>query len=286
MGFVGFTCRQAFAKPRAVSASITLSDQTAIITGANVGLGLATARDLLAHDLSRLILSVRSLPKGEAARDDLLKTYPNATIEVWELDYENFACITAFGERAKALDRLDIVILSAGVKKLSYAASPTGHEASVQVNHLGTALLSLLLLPKLKATAKATGKPSRLTIVTSEVHMWATFKEQSAPNIIKAMDEKSSFSAPERYHATKLLNVLWARELAEKVAGEEVIINTVNPGLCMSELHREETSAGFKGFASIFGWSCQQGGWTLVDAAVAKGRESHGGYLSEQKMVP
>jgi NAD(P)-dependent dehydrogenase (short-subunit alcohol dehydrogenase family) len=64
--------------------------------------------------------------------------------------------ITAFAERAKTLDSLDIAVLNAGVMKQTHAvASSTGHEDTIQVNYLSTALVALLLLPILKDKAKA-----------------------------------------------------------------------------------------------------------------------------------
>lgn len=71
-------------------------------------------------------------------------------IDVWEQDCESFESIINFGERAKALDRLDIVLLNTGTSKVEWIESPTGHEATVQVNHLATAIT--LLTPPTTAT--------------------------------------------------------------------------------------------------------------------------------------
>ena len=84
--------------------------------------------------------------------------------------------------------------------------------------------------------------------------MWTPMKERSAPNILRKMDEKDTFAVPERYNTSKLVNVLWARQLALKVDASEVVINTVNQGLCWSSLHRDNTSAGLRIFKKIFAW--------------------------------
>jgi NAD(P)-dependent dehydrogenase (short-subunit alcohol dehydrogenase family) len=102
------------------------------------------------------------------------------------------------------------------------------------------------------------------------------------------MDEPSSFgSGMERYNTSKLLNVLWLRELSARVnsgdedgKGHDVLINGVNPGLCASELHRSDTTPGVGLFNKIFAWSAREGGHCLVDAAVVQGEM--GGYVSEQ----
>lgn len=125
-----------------------------------------------------------------------------------------------------------------------------------------------------------------MTITSSEVHMWTPMKERSAPNILRKMDEKDTFAVPERYNTSKLVNVvLWARELASKVDASEVVINTVNPGLCWSPLHRDNTSAGLRIFRNIFAWTAAQGGHCLVEAATVQQAESYGGYISEQKLI-
>lgn len=170
-GFLGFIYRQVTFKPKPLSSSVDLQDQTALIMGANAGLGLEAAKELVSHGLKRLILGVRSLTtKGEAAKEAIQQINLNCHIEVWALDHESFDSITSFAERAAALDRLDLVLLNAGVKNLEYSTSPTGHESNVQINHLGTSLLSILLLSTLRKTAGTTMRPSRLTIVSSEVH--------------------------------------------------------------------------------------------------------------------
>ncbi|KAI4209167.1 MAG: hypothetical protein Q9214_000094 [Letrouitia sp. 1 TL-2023] len=286
MGFFGFMYRQKTAHPAPVPFH-DLSGQTVLITGANVGIGMEAARQLIAFKASRVIMAVRSLPKGEEAKNQLLKGNPACDVQVWKLDMDSFDSVMGFGKRAQELDRLDVALLNAGVKKQAYERNnATGHETTIQVNHLGTALLSIFLLPILRQTATRYRKPSRMTITASEVHMWTPFKEQSAPNIIQELDDEKTWSSPDRYNVSKLLNVLWARELASKVDSKDIVINTVNPGLVQSSLHRENTSAAEKKFTAFFGWSTEEGGRTLVNAAVAQGPETHGGYMSECKPTP
>ncbi|KAL2797384.1 dehydrogenase [Aspergillus keveii] len=287
-GMLGFLYHQLTFTPKPLPSSIDLTGQTALITGGNVGLGLEAAKQLADRRLSRLILGVRTISKGEAARDKICRQFPDCQVDVWPLDMETFESMRAFGQRIKSLDRLDIAILSAGIKLLEYTRAPTGHEAHVQVNHLATSLLSLLVLPTLRSTAHKYSQPTRLTIVTSEVHFWCKFASQHAPQILSAMDEPSSFgSGMERYNTSKLLNVLWLRELSARVnsgdedgKGHDVLINGVNPGLCASELHRSDTTPGVGLFNKIFAWSAREGGHCLVDAAVVQGEM--GGYVSEQ----
>ncbi|KAJ8129004.1 hypothetical protein O1611_g4629 [Lasiodiplodia mahajangana] len=182
-----------------------------------------------------------------------------------------------------------MVILNAGVKNVDYVQSKTGHESHVQVNHLATALLSLHMLGPLETTAKTNGTPGRLTIVSSENHFWAKFKELNAPNVIKELNtSRACFqgfdkTSIERYSTSKLLNVLWTRELSKRTwdLGMNIVINTVNPGFCASSLHRADPNAGKA--VSLLGWTAAQGGHCLADAVTCHGG-SHGIYLSEQKV--
>lgn len=290
-GILGFVWNQLTYKPKPLPPQTSLEGQTVLITGGNVGLGFEAAKDLASHKPSRLILAVRDTDKGEVAKKEILKGRPGVGLEIWKLDYDSYDSILAFGARVQSLSRLDYALLNAGVKNYKYDTSKQGHEASVQVNHIGTSLVSLQVLPALQRTAKATGKPSRLTIVSSEGHFWIPFKERTAPHILKRMDEKDSFGRQmNRYYTTKLLNVLWTRELAEKVNPSQVIINTVNPGFCYSGLHRNEKTGIIKIFLWAFGWTTQKGGHCLTDALVGHGDSDkfpiHGQYLSEQRVVP
>ncbi|PYI09450.1 dehydrogenase [Aspergillus sclerotiicarbonarius CBS 121057] len=282
-GLLGFMYRQLSFTPKPLPQEINLSGKTAIVTGGNVGLGLESAKQLASRGLSRVILAVRTPSKGEAAKQEIIRESPSCDVQVWQLDQESYDSMRAFGERAQTLDRLDIVILCAGVKLLEFTKSNSGHEMNVQVNHLGTALLSLLLLDPLQQTAKKKGTPSRLTIVTSEVHFWTEFKEKNAPDTLARMDEPDSFGqGMDRYNSSKLLNVLWLRELNSKT-GSDVIINGVNPGLCASSLHRSDTTPGIGTFNTVFAWTPAQGGHCLVDAAV-RHPDNRGAYISEQKV--
>jgi len=143
--------------------AISLTGKTAIVTGANTGLGLEIARQLLDHGLSKLILAVRDEVKGQNARAELLsgRDSSDLSIEVWQLDMLSYESITTFVERIKGLPSLDIAVLNAGVMKQIYTtSSSTGHEDTTQVNFLSTALLAILLLPILNPKSKS--KPNEL----------------------------------------------------------------------------------------------------------------------------
>lgn len=232
MTLLGSIVRQFVSIP-SLPATLSFKGQTVLITGANTGLGLATARECVGRGAEKVILAVRDQAKGDAAKASIQKSYPSApgSIDVWHLDLLSFDSVLAIGKRAAQLPRLDVALLNAGVFKFAWSTSADGFETGLQVNHLATALLALELLPTLKRTSKELGSPSRLTFTSAETHMFTKFDEQSADNTIKALNTKELYKdAMDRYCVTKLLNVFWARELAARTPREEVIVNYFNPG--------------------------------------------------------
>ncbi|KAK7756865.1 hypothetical protein SLS62_001310 [Diatrype stigma] len=296
-GFLSFAYHQLTFRPQPLPPTVRLDGQTAIVTGSSAGLGFEAAAELAAHGLARLVLAVRSEARGEAARARIAAASPACDVRAWLLDQDDLA------DRARTqLDRLDIACLNAGLKRLRFglaaAAAPqqTQHEAHVQVNHPGTALLSLLLLSPLRRTARATGSPSRLTITASSVAFYGAPTELLLPRdggssgMLQWLDDPASFGrdgSADRYNLSKLLNVLWMRALAARVDGAEdrvvVVINALNPGYCRSEFHRADPGAERLG--RWVAWSAEQGAWHITDAAT-RHPDSHGQYLSEQRIRP
>ncbi|KAI0122336.1 retinol dehydrogenase 12 [Daldinia grandis] len=288
-----FMKRQLFVNPPVASQKeVNLEGKTAIVTGSNTGIGLECARQLLDLGISHLILAVRNQLKGEDAKKQLLagKNSDKHTIEIWPLDLSSYASITSLAERAKGLDRLDILINNAGVSKLAYERNTsTRHEETVQVNYLSLALVTILFLPIMKEK-NLPERPGRIVLVNSDVSSWAKFKERDSVPLIPALDEEPSFLLQERYYTSKLLGQLFLTELAKRVPPTVAIVNAPNPGLCKSGLFREfdGTIGGFLFgiFQSIFARTASVGARGLTDAAVKHGQESHGQYLEDGKVQP
>ena len=194
---------------------LDLSSQTVIVTGANSGLGLEAARQYLLLGVSRLILAVRTVSKGEDARKYLLSdptvksANAKADITVMALDMDSEASVVVFANQVKRqFDVCDILLLNAGVALMKYETSASGHERTMQVNYHSTALLALELLPLLETTAEKRGRPSRLSIVGSLMHMSNTLKANPVKDeetVAAHWDEKAGFSATKRYGDSKLM---------------------------------------------------------------------------------
>jgi NAD(P)-dependent dehydrogenase (short-subunit alcohol dehydrogenase family) len=126
-----FFYNQLTVKPTEVC-DVDLQGKTAIVTGANSGVGFESSRQLLDLGLSKLILAVRNEEKGKAALAKLSqgRTLDVNAIEVWLIDFSDYSSVVSFAERTKSLERLDIVILSVGIFPATPIYCATGHPTS------------------------------------------------------------------------------------------------------------------------------------------------------------
>lgn len=109
--------------------------QTVIVTGSNTGLGLEASRHLCRLNASLVILAVRNLTKGAAAKDSILARTgrPSNSIEVWELDMNSFDSVKAFVARANKLQRLDAILENAGMMTQHFNLV-AGYESTITTN--------------------------------------------------------------------------------------------------------------------------------------------------------
>ncbi|CAJ2502424.1 Uu.00g098180.m01.CDS01 [Anthostomella pinea] len=273
---------------------VDLEGQTAIVTGYNVGIGLECSRQLLDLGLSKLILAVRKENKGKAAAVELStgRDTPEDTIEVWKLDYSSYDSIRSFVERARTLNRLDIAILNAGILKGKMDFNPdTGHEETVQVNYLSTALLAILLPPVMKAKRSIQQKAGRITITSSDVGAWAAFNERDENPLLPSFARTGTTDLFERNCVTKLLVQLSLVELAKRVPASVAVINAATPMMVHDSQISRETAQSLLGkakevFRRRVGYTAGVGSRMITDAAVNHGEETHGQYLGLQKLKP
>ena len=140
----------------------SLTGRVALVTGANSGLGLETAR-ALAGAGAHVILAARSAQKAGAARADIRATFPSASLEVLAMDLASQASVkTAAGAVVKKHPTLDILVNNAGVMALPEGRTEDGYETQLGVDHLGHWTLTALLLPSLLRAEAA-----RVVTVTS-----------------------------------------------------------------------------------------------------------------------
>ncbi|KAJ7504305.1 hypothetical protein B0H11DRAFT_1981586 [Mycena galericulata] len=265
---------QLFAKLQDTKADLT--GRTLIVTGSNTGLGLALAIRLARLNPAQLILAVRDLKKGDAAKENIIaQTGFAGSLEVWELDMAEFESVKKFAERANStLERLDGAVLNAGINVLKWGLTPDGWERTLQINALSTGLLGVLLLPLLQATTRlpaphpnASQLLPHLTFTGSTIMYIAEFAQKSAPKILQAMNDEFQSNLFDRYHTTKLFDLFLARKIAALPQAQGVVVNAVCPGLCSSELARDiEIPAFIIYILSLLAWTTTKGSLNMLYA--------------------
>ncbi|KAF2651111.1 NAD(P)-binding protein [Lophiostoma macrostomum CBS 122681] len=268
----------------------SFQDRTYIVTGANTGLGLATAKNLVALSARRVILAVRSQARGDAAVHLIeQETGRQGVAEVWLLDFASFESVTAFAQRVDLEfqgERLDGVVCNASVAMETWE-TVKGVEMDVMVNVLGTFLLSLLVLPRLRSSARTTGQEAYLSIVTSGAGFFekGTLEQIKEKGVLDLVEELSREGAEMGYCITKLMQIYAVRELAALLPDDEsgVVIDMVSPGLVYTDLDRHgslATKLSLKVMRAFMGRTADVACRTVLHG-VSAGREAHGKYLSE-----
>jgi NAD(P)-dependent dehydrogenase (short-subunit alcohol dehydrogenase family) len=203
-----------------------LTGKITVVTGANSGLGFECSQTF-AEKGATVVMTARNLEKGKKAKTEILKAYPNASLDLMKLDVGDLASVREFAEAFKAkYDRLDILLNNAGVMAIPRQETPDGFEMQLGVNHLGHFALTGLLLEVIVKTPKA-----RIHNVTSSAN-WT-----GAINFDDLMGEKE-YSRWGAYGQSKLANVFFTYELQKRLtaAGYDTITNTSHPGLVIGNL--------------------------------------------------
>jgi len=203
-----------------------MNGRICIVTGATHGIGRATARALAASGATVLVHG-RDLARARAVAEDISRDTANPEVRFVQADFAQLAQVRRLAQELQSLlPRLDVLINNAAVMAAARARSAEGYDLTFAVNHLAPFLLTNLLLDKLKASA-----PARVIVVASEAHRRATLDFGDLMNA----GASGWWTAYER---SKLANVLFARELARRLAGTGVTVNALHPGVVRSQLFR------------------------------------------------
>ena len=204
----------------------TPSGRVAIVTGGNSGIGLETVVGLARHG-DTVVIAARNTEKAAAAVSQVRdRTDAGDRICALPLDLASFASVRRFADAFEArFDRCDVLIANAGLMLNERRLTEDGHEVQFQTNHLGLFLLVELLRDRLVGSA-----PARIVIVSSGAHKvghrYLDFDDLDW--------ERRRYRGFAAYAATKLMNVLFARELAQRLAGTGVTANALHPGFVRS----------------------------------------------------
>ncbi|XP_071868537.1 retinol dehydrogenase 13 [Bombus fervidus] len=203
-----------------------LNDNVIIITGANTGIGKEIARDLAKREAT-VIMACRDMEKCENTRRDIVIESRNKYVYCRPCDLASQKGIRDFVEQfKKEHKKLHILINNAGVMRCPKMYTQEGIELQFGVNHIGHFLLTNLLLDTLKDSA-----PSRIVNVSSSAHKRGKIKFDDLNN-------DKTYEPGEAYAQSKLANILFTKELANKLKGTGVTVNAVHPGIVRTEIMR------------------------------------------------
>lgn len=214
--------------------------KTVLITGANSGLGRATAAELLRLG-ARVIMGCRDRARAEEAAGQLRRDLRQAggppepgpdacgagELVIKELDLASLRSVRAFCQEVLQEEpRLDVLINNAGIFQCPYTKTEDGFEMQFGVNHLGHFLLTHLLLGLLKSSA-----PSRIVVVSSKLYKYGDINFED-------LNSEQSYNKSFCYSRSKLANILFTRELARRLEGTNVTVNVLHPGIVRTNLGR------------------------------------------------
>jgi retinol dehydrogenase 12 len=196
-----------------------MNNKTALITGANSGVGLATAKGLASSGFD-LILLVRGIQKAESTKEEILKYFPNTKIDYEIADLEDIDSVIKASENIKKrYSKIDRLLNNAGYSPDVIEFTKDGYEKSFIANHLGHFVLTINLLDLLEASGEG-----RVISVSSAAHALGKvsrmfLKNNTNTNIFKA------------YGDGKLANILFTKGLAKRLAGKPVLAFCLHPGV-------------------------------------------------------
>jgi NAD(P)-dependent dehydrogenase (short-subunit alcohol dehydrogenase family) len=201
------------------------SGRTAVITGANSGIGYCTARELARHG-AEVVLACRSEQRGKEAVERLHAESPGGQVRFKRLDLADLSSVRSFANEYDS-DRLDLLINNAGVMAIPYARTADGFETQFGVNHLGHFALTGLLLPRLLATPQ-----SRVVSLSSTMHA------ASKIDLDNLNSTERRYRRWTAYGRSKGADLLFIHELARrlKATGAGTVAAAAHPGFAATNL--------------------------------------------------
>lgn len=203
-----------------------------MITGANSGIGKATALGLVKMGTT-VVMVCRNRNRGEAAMDEIKAQSGNESVELMIADLASQKSIRQLvKDFTDKYQQLHVLINNAGVAKANRTLTVDGIETTFAINYLALFLLTNLLLDALKAST-----PARIVNVSSMVHKWGAIDFDN-------LQGEKRYDMDKAYNQSKLAIVLFTYELARRLQGTGVTVNSLEPGLVATDFGREYT--GFK----------------------------------------
>jgi retinol dehydrogenase-12 len=207
---------------------VDLSGRVAVVTGANRGMGQETAREL-ARVGADLVLACRSTDRGETAKADIMSTTGATAITVMEIDLSSPPSVRAFATAlARRFATVDVLVNNAAASLQTREATPEGVERTCATNVLGPHLLTTLLVPALRASGHG-----RIVNVST--------RAAGGLDLSDVQYERRRYSAIGAYRASKQASRMLTWALVDRLEGQPVTANALNPGYVLTELTRNAT---------------------------------------------
>lgn len=260
-----------------------MATKTVLITGANSGVGLATAK-ALAKKSYTVILCCRNEQKALAAKQEVQLSGPTAKVDVVLADLADLESVRQVAKTiSSTYTRLDVLINNAGYTPATVEFTPDGIEKSFYASHIGHFVLTWHLLDLLKKTAAETGDV-RIINLSSSIHSMG-----QKSRFFRRIDSLSAWSA---YADDKLANILFTRAAAHTLAGTGITAYAVHPGVVQTNFGID--SPGLLGqvfkLGGVFMRSPEKGAQTSVFLASAPlksiGQRNNGGYFADSQPKP
>ena len=237
------------------------SGRTALVTGANSGLGLHTCLELARHG-ARVLMACRDPARGRASLARVKAEVPTADAELVLLDLASLAGVrTAAEQVAGRIPRLDVLVCNAGVMAPPRGLTADGFELQLGINHLGHFALVGRLMPQVLAAPDA-----RVVVVSSAAH---NFGRVSFEDL---MGERR-YRRWRAYGQSKLANLLFARELSRRTrtGAAHLTVAAAHPGYAATELQSKQSAPllelGMKIANAVVAQSAHAGAWPSLYAA-------------------
>jgi NAD(P)-dependent dehydrogenase (short-subunit alcohol dehydrogenase family) len=228
----------------------TVEGRTALVTGATDGIGRETAREL-ARRGARVIVHGRDVRRAETARRDICESTGSDDVEVVAGDFTSLRQVRALDRQVRGLtDRLHVLVDNAGVYQARRHLTEDGLETTFQVNFVAPFVLTHLLLDLILKDP-----PSRIVVVSSAVH-------QRAALDMSDLQGQRGYDGYTAYGVSKLADLLFTYELADRLRDTGVTVNALHPGAVSTKLLHA-------GFRASGGMSPREGARTAVYLAAS-----------------
>jgi retinol dehydrogenase 14 len=249
---------------------------TVLITGGTSGIGNATAVAMAAMGANVVVVG-RNQERGGAAVEEIKAQSHNESVELMLADLSVQAEVRRLAEEfLERYDRLDVLVNNAGLVQSKRTETPDGIETTLAINHLAPFLLTNLLLGCLEQSAL-----SRVITVSSEAQRWGTMDFED-------MQSRRKYRGFPVYGMTKLANIMFTYELAERLNGTGVAVNCLHPGSVGTNFGQNNKGIMALFFRTFkpFMRSPEQGADTLVWLASSPEVDGVSGkYFSDRKEI-